>query len=72
MDFTSPSEAPVPPYRPEPDVVGPVMEGNRMNLQDAGGLLSRDCTAGHAREGSGIELQDVGGLLSRGSVDRKP
>lgn len=70
MGFPSPSETPVPPYRSDSDVTGPVMEGNVMELQDPGGLLSQDRRAGPARPGSEIELQDVGGLLSR--KDGKP
>ncbi|KAL2002780.1 hypothetical protein VTN02DRAFT_5939 [Thermoascus thermophilus] len=70
MGFPSPWETPVPPYRPDSDVTGPVMEGNVMELQEPGGLLSQDRAAGPARPESEIELQDVGGLLSR--TDSKP
>ncbi|KAI9931969.1 hypothetical protein ASPWEDRAFT_490157 [Aspergillus wentii DTO 134E9] len=42
VHFSDETEAPVPSYRSHPDVSGPINEGNDMELQDVGGLLSRD------------------------------
>lgn len=47
----SPAAAATPPYRPEPDVIGPVTggSGSLMELQDAGGLLTMSGGRGVAR-----------------------
>ncbi|RJE20357.1 integral membrane protein [Aspergillus sclerotialis] len=35
-------ETPAPPYRSQPDVTGPIMEADDVELQDVGGLLQRN------------------------------
>ncbi|GAD98105.1 integral membrane protein, putative [Paecilomyces variotii No. 5] len=62
---SSTSPNPAPPYRAEPEVSSPTVRGNMMELQDAGGLLSRNRFAETEMREYGMELRDPGGLLSR-------
>ncbi|PYH92681.1 integral membrane protein Pth11-like protein [Aspergillus ellipticus CBS 707.79] len=41
VHFSDPPHSPVPSYRSQADVSAPIIEGNEVELQDVGGLLSR-------------------------------